>query len=214
MLLVAGEKKKESKTASAEKEIFAHGYADEPRPDTNLITGDSHRWRNADGEFPAKKGKKSSPKTDSPKKEKGEKKKMKSPSVSELREKILDLAPEKDLKGMKKKQLVGLLEYLQKPQEVGEGVPQVEEAVPPVEETGDDVPEVQADLEEEIDDDLDQYDAVDYQGVEYLVKGDQLFNADIELIGTWDGMVATFTTDEAKDKHLAEKDSDDEDDDA
>jgi len=217
-----GEKKKESKTASAEKEIFAHGYADEPRPDTNIITGDSHRWRDADGEFPAKKGKKSSP--DSPKKETGGKK-MKSPSVPELREKILDLAPEKDLKGMKKKELVGLLEYLQKPQEVpeveegvpvpvAEVVPQDEEAVPPVEETGDAVPEIPADLEEEIDDDLDAYDEVEYQGVEYLVKGDNLFNVDFELIGMWDSdtMVATFATNEAKDKHSAEKDSDDEDD--
>ena len=59
-----GEKKKESKTASAEKEIFAHGYADEPRPDTNPITGDSHRWRDENGDFPAKKGKKTSPKKD------------------------------------------------------------------------------------------------------------------------------------------------------
>ena len=144
---------------------------------------------------------------------------MKSPSVSELREKILDLAPEKDLKGMKKKQLVGLLESLQKPPEVEEGVPeavpQVEEAVPLVEETGDDVPEVQADLEEEVGGDLDQYVDVEFQGVDYLAKGDQLFNGDFELIGTWDGMIATFTTDEAKEKHSAEKeDSDDEDDDA
>jgi hypothetical protein len=240
-----GDKKKETKSASPEKDTFAHGYADEPRPDTNPITGDAHRWRDADGEFPAKKkGKKASPKTDSPKKEKGEK--MKSPSVPELRDAILALAPEKDLKGMKKKELVGLLEYLQKPQEVPEveegvpeavpqleeavpqveeavpqveeavpqveeAVPQVEEAVPQVEEA---VPQVPADLEEETGDELDEYLDVEFQGVDYLAKGDKLFNCDFELIGTWDGMVATFTTDEAKDKHLAEKDTDDEDNDA
>ena len=206
-----GDKKKETKTASPEKDTFAHGYADEPRPDTDPITGNAHRWRDADGEFPAKKGKKASPKTDSPKKETGEKK---SPSVSELRDAILALAPEKDLKGMKKKELVGLLEYLQKPQEV----PEVEEGVPvAVAEVVQEVvqePYLEADLEEEARDELDEYLDVEFQGVEYLVKGDNLFNVDFELIGMWDSdtMVATFATNEAKDKHSAEKDSDDEDD--
>jgi len=199
-----GDKKKETKTASPEKDTFAHGYADEPRPDTDPITGNAHRWRDADGEFPAKKkGKKASPKTDSPKKEKGEKK-MKSPSVPELRAEILALAPEKDLKGMKKKELVGLLEYLQKPQEV----PEVEEGIPEA------VPEVPADLEEELEAELDEYDDVEYQGVDYLAKDDKLFNGNFELIGEWDAdaMVATFSTDEETAKHLAEKDNDDEDD--
>ena len=205
-----GENAKETKTASPEKETFAHGYADEIRPDTNPITGDSHRWRDINGEFPAKKGKKASPNTDSPKKEKGEKK---SPSVSELREAILALAPEKDLKGMKKKELTELLESLQKPQEVPEveeGVPvAVAEAVKEVEE----VVQPPADLEEEIGDDLGEYIDVEFQGVDYLVKDDKLFNGNFEEIGMWDSdtNVATFTTDEAKDKHLAEKDSDDED---
>ena len=206
-----GDNAKETKTASPEKETFAHGFADELRPDTNPITGDTHRWRDADGEFPAKKkGKKASPKTDSPKKEKGEKKK-KSSSVSELREAILALAPEKELKGMKKKELTGLLESLQKPPEVEEGVP---EAVPAVEEPVEAVQEVEADLEEELGAELDEYDDVVYQGVDYLAKGDKLFNGNFELIGEWDAdaMVATFATDEARDKHLAEKDSDDEDD--
>ena len=200
-----GEKKKESKSASAEKETFAHGYADEPRPDTNPITGDSHRWRDEKGDFPAKKGKNTSPK-----KEKGEK----PPSVSELREAIMALAPDKDLKGMKKKEMVGLLEYLQKPQEV----PEVEEGVPvAVAEVVQEVvqePYLEADLEEEARDELDEYLDVEFQGVDYLVKGDKLFNGNFEEIGMWDSdtKVATFTTDEAKDKHLAEKDSDDEDD--
>ena len=212
-----GDNAKETKTASPEKETFAHGYADEPRPDTNPITGDTHRWRDAAGEFPAKKGKKASPKTDSPKKEKGEKKK--SSSVSELREAILALAPEKELKGMKKKELAGLLESLQKPQEVPEVEEGVPEAVPaveePVEAVQEAVQEVEADLEEELgDDDLDAYDDVNYQGVDYLVKCDKLYTCNFELIGEWDAdaMVATFATDEARDKHLAEKDSDDEDD--
>ena len=209
-LALYGDNAKETKTASPEKETFAHGYADELRPDANPITGDAHRWRDINGEFPAKKGKKASPKTDSPKKEKGEKK---SPSVSELREAISALAPEKDLKGMKKKELTDLLESLQKPQEVPEveeGVPvAVAEAVQEVEE----VAQPPADLEEEIGDDLGEYIDVEFQGVDYLVKDDKLFNGNFEEIGMWDSdtKVATFTTDEAKDKHLAEKDSDDED---
>ena len=204
-----GEKKKESKTASAEKEIFAHGYADEPRPDNNPITGDSHRWRDENGDFPAKKGKKTSPKKDASDKKK-------SPSVSELREAISALAPEKDLKGMKKKELTDLLESLQKPQEVPEveeGVPvAVAEAVHEVEEV-EEVAQPPADLEEEIGDDLGEYIDVEFQGVDYLVKDDKLFNGNFEEIGMWDSdtNVATFTTNEAKDKHLAEKDSDDED---
>ena len=203
-----GEKKKESKTASAEKEIFAHGYADEPRPDTNPITGDSHRWRDDNGDFPAKKGKKTSPKKDASNKKK-------SPSVSELREAIMALDSNQVLTGLKKSELVALLETLQKPQEV----PEVEEGVPvAVAEVVQEVEEVAqppADLEEEIGDDLGEYIDVEFQGVDYLVKGDKLFNGNFEEIGMWDSdtKVATFTTDEAKDKHLAEKDSDDEDND-
>ena len=97
---------------------------------------------------------------------------------------------------------------LQKPP-VEEGVPEgVPEAVPAVEA----VQEVEADLEEELGAELDEYDDVVYQGVDYLAKGDKLFNGNFELIGEWDAdaMVATFATDEARDKHLAEKDSDDE----
>ena len=117
------------------------------------------------------------------------------------------------LTGLKKSELVARLETLQKPQEVPEveeGVPvAVAEAVQEVEE----VAQPPADLEEEIGDDLDEYIDVEFQGVDYLVKGDKLFNGNFEEIGMWDSdtKVATFTTDEAKDKHLAEKDSDDED---
>ena len=209
-----GEKKK---AAWAEKETFEHGYADEPRPDENLIKGGRHRWRGADGEFPekVKKAKKS------PVEKVAGEKKMKAPSVADIRAEIAEIAPDKDLTGMKKKELVLLLESLKNP-EVKEDVPQ--EAVPPPQEDvpkedvpqedvpQEAVPQEAADLEEEIGDDLDGYDDIEYQGVEYLVKGDQLFNADFELIGTWDtgNRVANITNTEALEKHAEEMDTDDE----
>ena len=68
-------------------------------------------------------------------------------------------------------------------------------------------------LEEEIGGDLGEYLDVEFQGVDYLVQGDNLLNGSFEEIGKWDSVtkVATFTTEEAKAKHLAEKDNDDED---
>ncbi len=214
---IYGEKKKESKTSSSEKQVFAHGYADEPRPDQNPITGDSHRWRNADGEFPQKKSNKTSNAEEAPKK--------KSKGVADIRKEILTLSPEKELKGIKKKELLEILADLQKHQvppqlDVPHVEATVEEDVPHAEATvEEDVPQVgellSHDLEEELGDELDEYDDVVYQGVEYLVKGlDVLCNTSFEIIGKWDHktLVATFDSPEAQKSHEEHKeDSEDSD---
>ena len=191
-LALYGDNAKETKTASPAKKTFAHGFADELRPDANPITGDAHRWRDINGEFPAKKGKKTS------------QKKMKTPSVSELREKISALAPDEDLKGKSKSDLVALLESLQKPQEVEEGVPEVQVApeAPAVVED-----ELEKELVSSSDDEIEE-DCVTYQGVEYILKGHRLFNGLDEEIGTWDNenKVANFTDEDALAQHKDHED--------
>ena len=196
---------KETGTASPEKETFSHGYHDDIRPDENLVSGGAHRWRGSDGEFPSKSGAKKAVTAKVAKKPKG-------PSIAEIRAEIAELEPDMDITGMKKSELIGILEGLKKNQEIPEVVPEV----PGV------VQEVPQDLEEELGDDLasdddealGEYDDIEYQGVEYLTRQGKLFNADFEEIGTWDDVlrVPTFTNATAKEDHEENMDeeSDDE----
>ena len=203
---------KETGTASPEKETFSHGYHDDIRPAENLVSGGAHRWRGSDGEFPSKSGAKKAVTAKVAKKPKG-------PSIAEIRAEISELEPDMDITGMKKSELIGILEGLKKNQEIPEVVPEVPEVVPEVPEA---VPEVPQDLQAEPGDDLTsdddeelgEYDDIEYQGVEYLTRHGKLFSAEFEEIGTWDDVlrVPTFTNATAKADHEENMDeeSDDE----
>jgi hypothetical protein len=60
--------------------------------------------------------------------------------------------------------------------------------------------------ETEEDEEEESYDTIDYQGVEYLTKGDLVYNTDFEEIGTWDGHVVDFTNVDAEARHNEDRD--------
>ena len=72
--------------------------------------------------------------------------------------------------------------------------------------------ELEKELDTSSDDEVDGFDTVTYQGIEYLTLGDRLFNGIEEEIGTWDNenKVATFTDDNARAKHEEDKETDEE----
>ena len=66
------------------------------------------------------------------------------------------------------------------------------------------------DLEEELGDELDEYDDFEYQGVMYQVKNDILYTVNWEEIGTVEGRVAIFKDEGARQAHDEHPDKDDE----